>query len=90
MTQNGSGVAFKTSRLLLRPFELTDADDVYAYARDPEWGRFQADTSQATARMGYASPVNTGARDLPRRLQERSSGGRSGISASQRSPRSRT
>ncbi len=30
----------RTDRLLLRPFQLTDADDVYAYARDPEWGRY--------------------------------------------------
>lgn len=33
-------VTFRTDRLLLRPFELTDVDDVYAYARDPEWGRY--------------------------------------------------
>lgn len=32
-------VTLRSDRLLLRPFELTDADDVYAYARDPEWGR---------------------------------------------------
>ena len=30
----------KTECLLLRPFRLTDADDVYAYAKDPEWSRF--------------------------------------------------
>ena len=30
----------RTDRLLLRPFQLTDADDVYAYARDSEWGRY--------------------------------------------------
>ena len=30
----------KTERLLLRPFKLTDAGDVYAYAKDSEWGRF--------------------------------------------------
>ncbi len=29
-----------TDRLLLRPFHLTDVDDVYAYARDSEWGRY--------------------------------------------------
>ncbi len=33
-------VTFRTDRLLLRPFELTDVDDVFAYARDPEWGRY--------------------------------------------------
>lgn len=30
----------RTGRLLLRPFQLTDVDDVHAYARDPEWGRY--------------------------------------------------
>ncbi len=30
----------KTERLLLRPFRLNDVDDVYAYAKDPEWSRF--------------------------------------------------
>ena len=30
----------RTERLLLRPFRLTDADDVYAYAKDPEFSRF--------------------------------------------------
>ena len=32
-------VTLRTGRLSLRPFQLTDVDDVYAYARDPEWGR---------------------------------------------------
>lgn len=30
-------VELKTERLLLRPFRLTDAKDVFAYAKDPEW-----------------------------------------------------
>ena len=30
----------KTERLLLRPFRLTDVDDVYAYAKEPEFSRF--------------------------------------------------
>ena len=33
-------VTLATERLSLRPFELTDVDDVYAYARDPEWARY--------------------------------------------------
>lgn len=33
-------VTINTDRLFLRPFELTDVDDVYAYARDSEWGRY--------------------------------------------------
>lgn len=34
-------VELRTARLLLRPFELTDVDDVYAYASDPEVARFR-------------------------------------------------
>ena len=30
----------QTRRLLLRPFELKDANDVLTYASDPEWSRF--------------------------------------------------
>ena len=30
----------RTERLLLRPFRLKDADDVYAYAKEPEFSRF--------------------------------------------------
>ena len=30
----------RTERLHLRPFRLRDVDDVYAYAKDPEWNRF--------------------------------------------------
>lgn len=30
----------ETKRLLLRPFGLGDVDDVFAYARDPEWSRY--------------------------------------------------
>ena len=30
----------RTERLLLRPFRLTDAEDVYAYAGEPEFSRF--------------------------------------------------
>ena len=33
-------VTLRTARLVLRPYELTDVDDVYAYAQDPQWGRF--------------------------------------------------
>ena len=32
--------SIQTPRLLLRRYRLTDADDAFAYARDPEWGRF--------------------------------------------------
>ena len=30
----------RTPRLLLRPFRSDDVDDVFAYATDPEWGRY--------------------------------------------------
>ena len=33
-------MTLRTDRLLLRPFEFTDVGDVYAYARDSEWGRY--------------------------------------------------
>ena len=33
-------VRIRTERLILRPFELSDVDDVLAYASDPEWSRF--------------------------------------------------
>jgi ribosomal-protein-alanine N-acetyltransferase len=32
--------SIQTPRLLLRRFRLADANDVFAYAQDPEWGRF--------------------------------------------------
>ena len=33
-------IELRTERLLLRPFGTADADDVYGYAKDPEWARF--------------------------------------------------
>ena len=33
-------IELRTERLLLRPFRIADVDDVYAYAKDPEWARF--------------------------------------------------
>ncbi len=33
-------VELRTERLLLRPFELSDVDDVLAYASDEEWSRY--------------------------------------------------
>lgn len=32
--------AIETERLVLRPFELGDVDDVFEYAQDPEWSRY--------------------------------------------------
>jgi len=32
--------AIHTEHLLLRPWRINDADDVFAYAADPEWPRF--------------------------------------------------
>jgi len=29
----------RTERLLLRPHRLEDVDDIFEFARDPEWGR---------------------------------------------------
>ena len=36
----GERVRMQTERLLLRPFELQDVDDIYAYASDPEFGQY--------------------------------------------------
>ena len=33
-------IEIRTPRLLLRPIRLVDAADVFAYASDPEWGRY--------------------------------------------------
>ena len=33
----------KTERLLLRPLRLEDVDDVFDYAKDPEWARYLDD-----------------------------------------------
>jgi RimJ/RimL family protein N-acetyltransferase len=35
-----------TSRLVLRPFEFGDVDDIAAYAADEEWGRCLSGTPQ--------------------------------------------
>ncbi len=40
MTKKMEPITLTTDRLLLRPFQLTDVDDVYAYARDSEWARY--------------------------------------------------
>ncbi len=42
-----------TERLLLRPFRLSDIDDVLAYASDPEWPAF------------YSRPYDRGAAEYP-------------------------
>ncbi len=38
--------SIQTPRLLLRRYRLTDANDVFAYAQDPEWARFLPDVPQ--------------------------------------------
>ena len=37
----GKEVVLRTARLTLRPFEVTDVDDVYGYASDPQVARFR-------------------------------------------------
>ena len=41
-TRSQSPVTLRTERLILRPFESGDVDDVFEYARDREFGRFLA------------------------------------------------
>lgn len=36
----------RTARLLLRPWRLTDVEDAFAYASDPDWGRYLWNTPQ--------------------------------------------
>ena len=40
MTRPTLPEVIRTERLLLRPFALTDVDDVFSYAQDPEWSRY--------------------------------------------------
>ena len=40
MSEPVKGVELRTERSLLRPFRLDDVDDVFDYARDPEWALY--------------------------------------------------
>jgi len=42
----GVPVEVRTVRLLLRPFRLNDASDVFEYASDPEWARYLVNIPQ--------------------------------------------
>ena len=44
----------RTKRLLLRPFELEDAEDVFDYASDTEWSRFLPVANPYTVRDAEA------------------------------------
>ena len=58
-------VELRTKRLLLRPFQLEDVDDIYGYARDLEYGRYASyrrplpytrqDAQEFVARQLFAS-----------------------------------
>ena len=37
---NTGGFELRTERLLLRPHRLEDVDDVFEFARDPDWARY--------------------------------------------------
>ena len=59
-------INLKTRRLLLRPFELSDAREVYEYAQDPDWSHFLPLPSPYTYRdaeefvaSSFASDWNT-------------------------------
>ena len=40
MSEPVKGVELRTERLLLRPFRLDDVDEVFEYAKDPEWAQY--------------------------------------------------
>ena len=48
----------KTERLLLRPFRLEDVDDVFEYARDPEWARYLSRVPQPYTRRAAEVTVS--------------------------------
>ena len=50
-------VELRTERLLLRPFELADVDDVLDYASDPEWARFLGKVPQPFTRRAAEERV---------------------------------
>jgi RimJ/RimL family protein N-acetyltransferase len=43
-------IELKTARLLLRPFQIRDADDVFEYAGDAEWAKYQVNIPQPFTR----------------------------------------
>ena len=43
-------VELKTERMLLRPFRLEDADDVFEYSNDPDWARYLPQVPQPYTR----------------------------------------
>ena len=45
-------VEIKTFRLLLRPFELSDLEDVLRYTSDPQWGLYLPDPRPYTKEVG--------------------------------------
>lgn len=56
----------ETKRLMLRPWQLSDVDDVLAYAQDPEWSRYlhalpvpytRRDAEQFVARQVLLDPA---------------------------------
>ena len=50
-------VELKTERLLLRPFRPEDVDDVFEYARDPEWARYLTREPQPYTRKAAEESV---------------------------------
>ena len=46
------GVELRTERLLLRPIELDDFQEILAYSQDEEWGRYTPDPKPYTRRFG--------------------------------------
>ena len=40
MSERAEEVELRTERLLLRPFRLDDVDEVFEYAKDPQWAQY--------------------------------------------------
>ncbi len=56
-------VELTTSRLLLRPWRLSDIEDAFSYASDPEWGRYLWNTPYPYTREHAAQFISRAVAD---------------------------
>jgi [ribosomal protein S5]-alanine N-acetyltransferase len=70
MSGNMPPPRLQTARLLLRPFTKSDVEDVYAYARDPEFWRYLPGAPHTYTRVDAATFVDAVlARDETERIE---------------------